>query len=53
MPVLPGLMADDGVLYVEAELPLAELGEWRTVRSGRAGQVCYHLMRKGGPDGAE
>ena len=52
-PLLPGLMTDDGVLYVEAELPLAELGEWRTVRSGRAGQVCYQLMRRGGPDGAE
>jgi 16S rRNA (guanine966-N2)-methyltransferase len=53
MPLLPGLMADDGALYVEAEQPLEKLGEWRTVRSGRAGQVCYQLMRRGGPDGAE
>lgn len=52
-PLLSGLMADDGALYVEAEQPLINLGEWRTVRSGRAGQVCYHLMRRGGPDDAE
>ena len=52
-PLLAGLMADDGVLYVEAEQALDGMGEWRTVRSGRAGQVCFHLMRRGEPDDAE
>lgn len=52
-PLLPSLMADDGAVYVEAEQRIEELGEWRTVRSGRAGQVCYHLMRRGVSDGAE
>ncbi len=52
-PRLPGLMRDDGVVYVEAELALENCGDWRTVRSGRAGQVYYHLMRKGEPDAAE
>ena len=52
-PVLSGLMADDGVLYVEAESSLEGCGPWRTVRSGKAGQVFYHLMRSGGPDGAQ
>ena len=52
-PLLAGLMAEDGALYVEAEQALETLGEWRTVRSGRAGQVCYQLMRRGGSDGAE
>jgi 16S rRNA (guanine966-N2)-methyltransferase len=52
-PLLAGLMADDGALYLEAEQTIEKIGEWRTVRSGRAGQVCYHLMRRGGPDDAE
>jgi 16S rRNA (guanine966-N2)-methyltransferase len=51
--LLPKLLAEDGVLYVEAECALESCGDWRTVRSGRAGQVFYHLMRSGGPDGAE
>ncbi len=46
-PLLPELLADDGDLYVEAEHPLDGLGDWLTVRQGRAGQVYYHLMRKG------
>ena len=46
-PLLPGLLADDGDLYVEAEHELDGLGEWQTVRRGRAGQVFYHLMQKG------
>ena len=46
-PLLPALLADDGELYVEAEHQLDRLGDWLTVRQGRAGQVYYHLMRKG------
>lgn len=46
-PLLPDLLAADGVLYVEAEHSLESCGDWRTVRRGRAGQVCYHLMRRG------
>ena len=53
VPLLPGLLADDGMLYVEAEQPLDACGEWRTVRSGRAGQVCYHLMQRGETDEAQ
>lgn len=52
-PLLPALAADDGVLYVEAEHDLDVCGEWRTVRRGRAGQVFYHLMRRGEADGAQ
>jgi 16S rRNA (guanine966-N2)-methyltransferase len=52
-PLLPGLVADDGVLYVEAERALDACGDWRTVRNGRAGQVFYHLMRRGEPHDAE
>ena len=52
-PLLPTLLADDGALYVEAEHTLDACGEWRTVRRGRAGQVFYHLMRRGEADGAQ
>ena len=52
-PLLSGLVADDGVIYIEAEHALTSCGTWQTVRSGRAGQVFYHLMRSGKFDGAE
>lgn len=52
-PLLPELVAADGVIYIEAEYPLSEFGDWRTARSGRAGQVYYHLMRRDHQDGAE
>lgn len=51
--LLPNLLTTDGLLYVEAEAALETCGAWRTVRSGRAGQVHYHLMRNGEFDGAE
>ncbi len=46
LPLLPGLVADDGAIYVEAEHAVEACGEWRSVRSGKAGQVYYQLMRK-------
>jgi 16S rRNA (guanine966-N2)-methyltransferase len=52
-PMLPGLLADDGLMYVEAETALQACGRWRAVRSGRAGQVFYHLMRNGDADGVQ
>ena len=52
-PLLSRLVADNGVVYVEAERELSACGDWQTVRSGRAGQVYYHLMRSGKSDGAE
>lgn len=52
-PKLASVMAADGVIYAEAEKDLDGCGDWRTVRRGRAGQVFYHLMRRGKADGAE
>jgi 16S rRNA (guanine966-N2)-methyltransferase len=52
-PLLPRLMADEGAVYVEAETTQDACGQWRTVRSGRAGQVFFHLMRVEKSDGAE
>ena len=51
MPVIPELLADDGWLYIECEQALESCGDWRVVRNGCAGQVFYHLMRKGASDG--
>lgn len=51
-PLLPEILTEDGALYVEAEHAVHACGDWRTVRSGRAGQVFYHLMRRGEPNGA-
>ncbi len=52
-PLVGELLTADGVLYVEAEAAQDACGDWRTVRSGRAGQVFYHLMRRGNADEAE
>ncbi len=52
-PFLPRLVANDGVIYIEAEHELSACGGWQTVRRGRAGQVFYHLMRSDKSDGAE
>ena len=45
-PFLPRLLNEDGALYVEAEYGIDSLGEWRTTRSGKAGEVRYHLLRR-------
>jgi len=45
-PWIDALVAPDGRLYVEAEAPIASLGAFVTVKSGRAGQVCYQLMER-------
>jgi 16S rRNA (guanine966-N2)-methyltransferase len=50
---LPRIAADDALLYVEAETALEGCGDWRTIRHGKAGQVFYHLMQRGGPNDAE
>jgi 16S rRNA (guanine966-N2)-methyltransferase len=48
--VAPSILTESGVIYAEAETRLEGCGEWRTVRHGRAGQVFYHLMRRGETD---
>ncbi len=45
-PSVNTLMNPGGALYVEAEEALERLGDWRVVRSGKAGQVHFHLLRK-------
>lgn len=43
---LDGVLKADGSLYAEAEHEIESLGEWRTVRHGKAGGVHYHLLRR-------
>jgi 16S rRNA (guanine966-N2)-methyltransferase len=43
---LPGVMNEDGVIYVEAEHEIESLGDWRTERHGKAGEVHFHLLRR-------
>lgn len=45
-PLLPSLTRPGARLYVESADPVAALGDWRSVRSGRAGQVFYQLLEQ-------
>lgn len=47
-PHLEALVASDGWLYIEAEVPVESLGEFEAVKSGRAGQVCFQLLKRRG-----
>jgi len=40
------LAAPGARLYAEAEQPLQQLGAWRVVKQGRAGQVYFHLLEQ-------
>ncbi|MDP2171841.1 MAG: 16S rRNA (guanine(966)-N(2))-methyltransferase RsmD [Rhodocyclaceae bacterium] len=44
VPLLPGLSKPGMRIYAEAERRIASLGDWQTVKQGRAGQVFYHLL---------
>ena len=45
-PLLPGVLNEDAAVYIEAEHEIESLGEWRTVRHGRAGEVHFHLLQR-------
>jgi len=45
-PLLPGVSNEDTAIYVEAEYEIESLGDWRTVRQGKAGGVHFHLLRR-------
>ncbi len=45
-PLLPGVLNEDAAVYVEAEQEIEALGDWHTVRHGKAGEVHFHLMRR-------
>lgn len=45
LPMLAAHLAEDGVLYVEAEYALKSDDTWQVIKSGKAGQVHYHLLQ--------
>ncbi|HSI28142.1 MAG TPA: 16S rRNA (guanine(966)-N(2))-methyltransferase RsmD [Methylophilus sp.] len=45
LPLLAGHLSDEGWLYVEAEYALKSDTDWQVVKSGKAGQVFYHLLQ--------
>lgn len=45
-PLLPGVLNEDAAIYVEAEHEIESLGDWRTERHGKAGEVHFHLLRR-------
>ena len=44
--LLPPVLNENSAIYVEAEHEIASLGDWRTVRQGKAGEVHFHLLRR-------
>ncbi len=45
-PLLSGVANEDAAIYIEAEHEIEALGDWRTVRHGKAGEVHCQLMRR-------
>lgn len=45
-PLLPGVLNEDGAIYVEAEHEIESLAGWRVERHGKAGEVHFHLLRR-------
>jgi len=45
-PLLPAVAGSATKIYAEAEHRVENLGDWRTTKHGRAGQVFYHLLER-------
>jgi len=45
-PRLDSVLAPEARIYAEAEHPVPRIGDWQSVRSGQAGQVCYQLLER-------
>ena len=46
MPLLPAHLLPDGLVYVESEASFEPDEGWEVWRSGRAGQVHFHLLKR-------
>ena len=44
-PLLPALLRQDGLVYVESESSVQAPEGWELLRASRAGQVYFHLLR--------
>jgi 16S rRNA (guanine966-N2)-methyltransferase len=45
LPLLPGKLAPEGVVYIESGEAFEPGGDWQVVKHARAGQVHYQLLR--------
>ena len=45
-PLLPGLLTEEGRVYVEAEYKIDNIDRLTRIKHGAAGQVYYHLFAR-------
>lgn len=45
LPKLASHLAEGGLVYAEAELPLQDGPDWRVYKHGKAGNVHFHLLK--------
>jgi 16S rRNA (guanine966-N2)-methyltransferase len=45
LPLIKGVLAEGGLIYVEAEYAITDSDEWQVVKNGKAGNVFYHLVK--------
>jgi len=50
LPLIGTRLAMDGVVYIESERPVAANAAWVLWRSGKAGGVHYHLLKRADGD---
>jgi len=49
LAALPAILAPDALVYLECDASFVLPADWKPVRTARAGQVRYHLLRYAGP----
>lgn len=45
MPHMQSCLAPEGLLYVEAEFAIQDDANWQVLKSGKAGNVFFHLLK--------
>lgn len=45
LPLLKNALAENGLVYLEAEFALEETAGWQVLKQGKAGNVFYHLIQ--------
>ena len=45
LPLLPPFLAQNGLVYAEAEYEIKSSDHWQVLKQGKAGNVFYHLLK--------
>lgn len=45
LPSLKNILAEDALVYIEAEFEIESDEEWQVLKHGKAGNVFYHLIK--------